>query len=563
MAFWEKSAARVFRALALNSVKSRVLAFALLATVIPSLTAVRVSYVHNRQSLLDKVTVELRSVSSHAARQTDLWLKERFYDVRVFSNSPEVWENLGDYLQARTRDTVADESLARLETYLASVRDRFPDYATLTVLNADAEVVTRTGRLARLKLPEGWLSRVAIGEEVHGEAYWDDAQERFVLDIARPIRAPQGDFIGALAAQVNFGSVSASLLGFSIGRSGHVYLMDDEGQLLVSSRVREAEIIDKTLPAGTLDGFVGAPTLEYLGPRLRWVVGTVDAVPFSNWAVVAEIETAEAFVPITELRNRTFFVLMGLLLGVGLLAYLLSLTIVRPLSRLTSAAAEVASGNLAVDLPVVSHDELGYLTRVFNDMVTQIRQGREELEKLSITDSLTGLFNRHTMIETLTAEAARCHRNNATFTVLMLDIDHFKDYNDAFGHLAGDEVLTKMGVIVRQSIREMDYAARYGGEEFLIMLPETDLEGAREVAERIRERLAQESFAGDRKSGISLSIGAAEFPQHGLSPEEIIASADAALYEAKRAGRDRLVQAAPVINAASTELPGEHNVQGA
>ncbi len=557
MAFWERSVASVFHAVGLNSVKSRVLVFALLATVIPSLTTVRVSYVHNRESLFDKVTTELSSVSSHGARETDLWLKERFYDVRVFSNSPEVWENVEAIQRARARNVAESDSLSRLETYLSVVRDRFDDYGALTVLDAEAEVLVRTGSLSRLKLPDDWLSRVAIGEEVRGDAYWDDAQARYVLDIARPIRGPQGTFLGALAAQVNFHSVAESLRAATIGLTGHVYLTEADGRLLVSSRVQQGNLVDKALPATTLESLDEVASLEYAGPRGLWVIGTLDEVPLSDWAIVAEIETAEAFVPITELRNQTIVVLMGLLLTVGLLAYLFSLIIVRPLGRLDAAAAEVASGNLDVEVPVVSRDELGYLTRIFNDMVTQIRQSRDELEKLSITDGLTGLHNRSHMMDTLKAETARSKRNEASFAVLMLDIDHFKNYNDTFGHLAGDEVLNKMGVILRESSREMDYVARYGGEEFLVLLPDATAESSVEVAERIRERLSQETYSTGSENRVSISIGAAEYPRHGGTAEAIIEAADAALYEAKRAGRDRVVEASPTETAPADELPLE------
>ena len=170
MPFWERSVANVFHAVRLNSVKSRVLVFALLATVIPSLTTVQLSYSRNRELLLDKVTVELSSISSHGARETDLWLKERFYDVRVFSNSCEVWENVEAIQRAGARNVSDDNSQGRLETYLEVVRDRFDDYGALTVLGSEGEVLVRTGSLTRLNLPDDWLERVAIGEEVRGDS---------------------------------------------------------------------------------------------------------------------------------------------------------------------------------------------------------------------------------------------------------------------------------------------------------------------------------------------------------------------------------------------------------
>jgi diguanylate cyclase (GGDEF)-like protein len=200
----------------------------------------------------------------------------------------------------------------------------------------------------------------------------------------------------------------------------------------------------------------------------------------------------------------------------------------------------VAAGDLAVDLPVVSGGEVGYLTEVFNNMVARLREGRQELERLSVTDDLTGLYNRRYLMETLAGEVRRARRLEHPFALLMVDIDHFKEYNDAFGHLAGDEMLTRVARVLRESTREVDCAARYGGEEFLVLLPETGVVDAAETAERIRARVAAEALAGGK---ITLSIGVAEFPSHGDTPEVMIAAADAALYQAKREGRNRVVRA--------------------
>jgi diguanylate cyclase (GGDEF)-like protein len=122
----------------------------------------------------------------------------------------------------------------------------------------------------------------------------------------------------------------------------------------------------------------------------------------------------------------------------------------------------------------------------------------------------------------------------------MADVDEFKKYNDAFGHPAGDEVLKKVATILLSSTRSVDCTARYGGEEFAVLLTGTGAEVATEVAERIRARVETEEFAGRR---ITLSIGIAEFPANGHTADEVISSADEALYAAKRSGRNRVVRA--------------------
>jgi len=218
----------------------------------------------------------------------------------------------------------------------------------------------------------------------------------------------------------------------------------------------------------------------------------------------------------------------------------------------------VAAGDFTVDLPVVGRGEVGELTAVFNDMVFRLRRGREalndahetlkkkneELEKLSITDSLTGLFNRRQLMEVLEIEGRRNLRHQRPFSVLMLDVDRFKKLNDTYGHLAGDEVLKKLAWILKQETRDVDHAARYGGEEFLIMLPDTNIDGASEVGERIRARIEREKYAFDGKEmKVTASIGIACCPVEGGAAEALIARADKALYKAKRGGRNRVVKA--------------------
>ncbi|NIQ57534.1 MAG: diguanylate cyclase, partial [Gemmatimonadetes bacterium] len=139
-------------------------------------------------------------------------------------------------------------------------------------------------------------------------------------------------------------------------------------------------------------------------------------------------------------------------------------------------------------------------------------------------------------------ELERASRYERPLSVLMMDIDRFKEFNDTFGHQAGDDVLAGMGEVLRDATRESDVPARYGGEEFIVILPDCDLQGAMDAAERIRARLSDEVFEG---GAVTVSIGAAAHPGHGDSAMELIAAADVALYAAKEAGRDRVVAAGP------------------
>jgi diguanylate cyclase (GGDEF)-like protein len=166
---------------------------------------------------------------------------------------------------------------------------------------------------------------------------------------------------------------------------------------------------------------------------------------------------------------------------------------------------------------------------------------RERLRDQSIRDALTGLFNRRYLEETLDRELRRAERDLQPVGVLMLDIDHFKRFNDSFGHGAGDEVLRALGHLLMSHVRVEDIACRYGGEEFTVVLPGCSLETAVTRAEVLREqaRDLQVYHAGQALGGITVSVGVAAFPLHGSTEAAVVRAADEALYQAKQAGRNR------------------------
>ena len=180
---------------------------------------------------------------------------------------------------------------------------------------------------------------------------------------------------------------------------------------------------------------------------------------------------------------------------------------------------------------------------------------RETLKYQSVRDPLTGLFNRRHMEESLDRELLRAARNAKPVTVLMIDIDRFKQFNDTFGHEAGDILLRELGSIFASITRGGDIACRYGGEEFLLILAEASVEAGYERAVKLKEQVAslQVRHRGETLRRITVSVGVAGFPQHGASAAHLVKSADEALYRAKAEGRDRVV----IASAANTETPSE------
>jgi diguanylate cyclase (GGDEF)-like protein len=525
------------RALRLDSVGTKLLLFALLATLIPSL-ATLAAYRQTQASPTDTIAQQLRGASAETAREVDQWLSERLGELRTAASSRVLTENL-----AKVRlGSDGGEALGRLRDYLGSVRERLTGYEALGIIDARGRVVTSsTGRTSGVQLTPDRLSALRTGDAFVGDPYWDATLGKAGILAAVPIRQADGRLLGAFAAKLNLRSVAEILQRFSPGDPGDIYLMTDQGRLVIRSRLSSSELMRTKFPKPTTQALFdreGTPVV-YKRADGQEVVGILQRVPQLRLAAVAEVPRTAAGRQVGRPGNAAA-VILAVVAGIGLMAAGLGLLIVRPLKRLTRAAAKVAAGDLAVELPAGGGGEIGYLTQVFNTMVARLREreSQGELERLSVTDALTGLYNRRHLMGTLANEVQRSRRLRRTFSVLLADVDHFKSYNDTHGHLAGDAALVKTAEILRKMTRAVDSVARYGGEEFVVMLLETTIATAAIVAERIRARMAAEEFGGGK---VTVSIGAAEYPAHGDTPEELIAGADRAMYLAKGAGRDRVM----------------------
>lgn len=272
-----------------------------------------------------------------------------------------------------------------------------------------------------------------------------------------------------------------------------------------------------------------------------------------------------------------------------LFSWMLASRITRPIRLLVKRTSEIADGMFVGEVAIDSPDEIGDLAKAFNVMskcliesnectqhaMTDLKEARDTLEnrveertarlaevneqlrleieekkraeaaleKAATTDYLTGLLNRRAMIALLDHEVKRVQRSGTDSSIILIDLDHFKDVNDNFGHETGDKVLVHVARTLGHMLRDQDIVARWGGEEILILLPDTSLEGAVAVAEKIRSRFADNPFRiDDQHIRITVSIGVCPMTK-GISIDECFRRADTALYQAKSEGRNRTVAA--------------------
>lgn len=219
--------------------------------------------------------------------------------------------------------------------------------------------------------------------------------------------------------------------------------------------------------------------------------------------------------------------------------------VVRPLEELARAAERIAEGDLNARAPVAGDLEIAKLGTAFNHMA-------DELLAHARTDDLTDLPNFRAFRERIDAEIERAARYPERFGILVLDLDRFKQYNDRYGHLAGNDALQRVARALRIAVRTVDFPARYGGEEFAVILPQIEVEALAIIAERVRASVEALPAPANGES-VTISIGGAVYPSDGSTVDALFHAADERLYQAKEEGRNRVVIPVPARRSAGRQ----------
>src|SRR6266568_3647990 len=458
---------------------------------------------------------------------------------------------------------VANDVQSRIRAYgdvLYSLRERYPGVTNISfsfrVPHARKLQFERAVRAERSPLVKG-LPEFAIkppGErpeyvvltyiEPMGKnvAAWGldinaDPLRRSVVDRARD-SGQIASSSGVTLLRDGNSSVSSTLLRLAVYRGGGVPGSVEERQRLywgmVGSTVRVGEMIDATLSKDILSRAQlqiyeagNAPAEGAAGDTLLFdsaPSGTAAApAEFSGYAVTQRLAVADREWllrivprkdPVDLLDKAGTASILAATLAISALLFWLMTSIAVSESR----GAELAKRNRDAALL------------------------REKLREQAMHDKLTGLYNRHYVEEWFGLELLRAQRHGRPVAAILLDIDHFKRFNDSFGHEAGDLVLRELAGVLRRLARQSDVASRYGGEEFLVLLPECPFDAALRKAEQLREEAAKLKLEhNDRALGsVTVSIGVAAFPDHAQEAKALLRCADEALYDAKAAGRDRV-----------------------
>ncbi|ADU70184.1 diguanylate cyclase [Pantoea sp. At-9b] len=367
------------------------------------------------------------------------------------------------------------------------------------------------------------------------------AANNLIVFVSWPIWSKEGRYLGYVGGTIYLKkkSILNALLGEQYYRDGtHVYVLDRNNQVLYH---QNSQLIGKSVPGIISDRQRGEQTNGSLETREEGVekLAGYAIVPTTGWMVVALKPTDVTLAPLSGLllkvlKNSVPFALLTLLAAI-----ILSRLIALPLWQLARKASQMDTQSVSGEINGIRawYFEAAQVKRA---MLTGIGLVQDKIGRLKSevqTDPMTNLLNRRG----LGAVLDYFHAMRQPFAVLALDIDHFKRVNDNFGHDVGDEVIKKVAQALRNSARQTDVVCRNGGEEFLMLLPGTPAEEARHLAERLRKNIADNWI--DKVGNITISVGIALWQPEKGTQEQSLKQADAALYQAKNAGRNCVMQA--------------------
>lgn len=467
------------------------------------------------------------------------WLKSRSGEVQAFTVSYLLNEDLKN-LQGRISTEGREASRRNIHSYLTYLLEGNGFFSGITIFNSDGSPLISEPR-ENQSVFEGVQdvpnSAIFI-KEVRTE---DEDKLVFIqkMNLGRDLTP------NIFTADMNIEHIQKKLVDLA-PEGSLVYLIDNE------CRIKAANIYlpeNWKAPEGAIALLHGKEKRSiYMGLKGKEVIATNAMLEVPRWAVVLETSKKEALKPLVLFRRQILLIALALA-GIFLVpALLLARALVLPLEELSKVSKQIRSGNLGLQVKTRRGGELGQFISTFNSMsltlaesLEEITAKNEELHMMSITDPLTGRYNRRYIEDYLPRELDLAERTKDPLTLLMIDLDHFKEYNDTYGHIAGDMALKQLSEVLVETVRKTDVVARYGGEEWIVCLSHTSKKGGTEIAEKVRKAVEQEVFTPKgQETSLTVSIGIATAPEDGTSYAGILEAADTAMYFAKAGGRNRI-----------------------
>jgi len=546
-----------------ESLPSRIVMSAFIATLVTSLVVTWMSTRSIEGFLRGEIDRKFPAILAVTEERLENWYDQREIDVETFGHSSVVAESFAK-LSQRPSGRRGGVARAELRSFLSYVLERFPQFEALFVLDEDGATLLWVGRERELP-PELRRELAAVARPRVSDGV--QVGTHLIQAASSPLQNAQTGL--SLHALIQVDAVEALLRSDDLGTSGRIFVVDPEGAVLMGTPGAGVhEHHTRALPVRGADLTVE----DYTGATGDHVVGSAVRFGRFGWTIVVEESYEEAFAPVVSVIREFLGINLGIVAVFSLVAFWIARSIVRPILALSDSALRIATGDAAVAFQGGHrNDEIGVLTRAFQEMTVRLKQNQDELEEnrieiedanhrliaqnlelqrvnevfeqLSITDDLTKLHNHRFFQENLPREMRRSERTGEPLSLILLDIDDFKRLNDRYGHSVGDAVLRRVADVMISEVREMDLLARYGGEEFALLASQTALEGAVALAEKLRVAVSQARFSvlaldGPTQIGVTVSAGVTTYRG---DEKAFFNEADRALYRAKAAGKDCVV----------------------
>lgn len=532
----------------LDSIRDQLRSWVILFTIIMSLFI-----------LLPTFIIEYRQTLKDQSEKMDYFLNSQLYFF-------ESW------LTERSSDIFTLANLDMVKNYeLEKSREFFIEYRDQTDFT-DIIFVSKEGFVQFDTVERESMDGVVI--DVNDREYFQEAkagQQQFITDIliskvtgkpilafASPILDEQHEFNGVVFGTVNLSTIDELLFESRVGFFGHAYIVNQDGTLLtehIASRNGEANAASEK---DFMQNYTIAPhildiakennekTDYYKNYDGEWVLGASNPINRGNWYLISEVPALEAHTPVYK---KMLLIIISILLGafatIKIMLYF-ARKFEEPVQELIQGLHNIEKGDYdyKIDESSINRYALEFqeLSNALNHMGSKVRENVNLLESLSLSCPLTKLYNRRYLMDHGEIMLHQSIHEDQCCSCIAVDIDYFKNVNDTYGHSVGDEVLKFVAKLMQNTVRKSDIVTRYGGEEFVILLPNTTLNEAGIVAEKVVRVIAENPFIKkDIQIELTVSIGVAErLKANAVTFDQLVDYADQALYISKNTGRNRV-----------------------
>ncbi|MCC5666535.1 diguanylate cyclase [Nostoc sp. CHAB 5784] len=585
----------------LGSIRTKLIASFLVVALVPLLLLAFINKQTTEKALTDNAKQALSAAANETANRIDAFIDGNLNAVRVEAILPGLARYLS--LTPKQRDDSPEKQLAT-ETLIRLSRKDMLNVLSYSLLDLNGKNVldTNTANIGKDESVQDYFKNpLETGFSfVSSMKRSPTIPDLVTLFFSSPVRNAKGDILGVLRVSYN-ATVVQQLVTRQTERAGaksFAILLDENNIYLAHSTASELlfksivplpdDVVNQLQREGRLSNYPvkelatnESKLKQALDNKQSYLIASLSAInnqvnliaiarlKYKPWSVLFAQPLAVALAPVEKQTRHAIFLFAFIAGVVTIIAFTIGQLLTKPIISLTNIVFQFTTGNLDIRAKISSKDEIGQLAKSFNNMALQLQtsfetleQGVQErtaelviakqkaedanqkLEKLVNLDGLTQVANRRCFDGQLQAEWKRLAREQQPLSLILLDVDKFKSYNDYYGHLGGDDCLIRIAQTVQQTVyRPTDLVARYGGEEFSVLLPNTDLAGSIKVAQNIQQAIHAQAIPharSDVKDIVTLSLGiTCVIPTYDIKPDRLIALADKALYNAKEKGRDR------------------------